>query len=242
MKFRGAIHAIALVLAAGLAACGDAAPPVPPTVSTEPGNPTAVLGGQGAGPRAGATLVDATGRAIPSPALPRNTTAQLVRSGPDSALAVWVQDGRVVTASYAPANGWSPAQPLEEIHGRASDPQIASNGQGVALALWRHTVGNIRSLRFSRFDAASGWAVPDVMPGALPRPAGEPAQAGAAGHAPQLHMDAQGNAFAQWPSGFDPGEVQTARYVAGHGWTRALSEPVTAAAPASAEPARQRVQ
>lgn len=241
MQFPGAIHAFALLLAAALAGCRDAEPPVPPTVSTQPGHPTAVLGGQGGGPQAGAALVDAAGRAIPPPTLPRGTTAQLVRSGPDSALAVWVQDGRVVTATYAPASGWGPARPLEEIHGRASDPQIASNGQGVALALWRHTVGNIRSLRFSRFEAASGWSVPDVMPGALPRPAAGREQAGADGHAPQLHMDAQGNAFAQWPSGFDAGEVQTARYVAGHGWTRALSEPVTAAAPAP-EGAPQRAQ
>ncbi|QJW84541.1 hypothetical protein HK414_15150 [Ramlibacter terrae] len=68
-----------------------------------------------------------------------------------------------------------------------------------------------------------------MMPGALPRPPSR--LAGAA--APQLHMDAQGNAFAQWPSGFADNEVQTARYVAGRGWTRALSEPVTASAPAT---------
>ncbi|HEY8359885.1 MAG TPA: hypothetical protein VIL30_20710, partial [Ramlibacter sp.] len=112
----------------------------------------------------------------------------------------------------------------------ASKPQLAGNGQGVALAVWQHTVGSIQSLRFSRYDSTSGWSVPDVMPGALPRPPSRLPQGAAA--APQLHMDAQGNAFAQWPSGFADNEVQTARYVAGQGWTRALSEPVTATAPA----------
>jgi hypothetical protein len=240
MTFQGVTPALVLVLAAGLAACRDAQPPVPATVSSTAGLSTAVLGGNGSDPRAAAAaaLTDASGRPIPAPPMPRQATAQMVRAAPDAALAVWVQDGRVVSASYAPASGWSAASPLEEIYGQASQPQLASNGQGAALALWRHTVGTIQSLRFSRFDSATGWSVPDVMPGALPRPPGQAAPDGVAA-APQLHMDAQGNAFAQWPSGFHPDEVQTARYVAGRGWTRALSEPVTAtASPLPGQPTR----
>lgn len=222
MTFRGVLLATALATVAALAGCGDAAPPSPST---------AVLGGTGSGPRAAASapITDSAGNVIPAPALPRNAAAQMVRSGPDTALAAWVQDDHVVVASYAPATGWSAPAPLEDIHGESSRPQLASNGRGAALAIWQHTVGTIQSLRFSRFDAASGWSVPDVMPGALPRPPDQ--QAKGADGAPQLHMDPQGNAFAQWPSGFDPNEVQTARFVPGTGWTRALSEPMTASAP-----------
>jgi hypothetical protein len=195
-----------------------------------------VLGSFGSGPRppAAAPQAQADTSGLPQPALPASTTARLVRSGPDTGLAVWVQDGHAVAASYAAASGWSQPQPLEQIYGQASDAQLASNGHGAAIALWRHTVGNIESLRFSRFDAATGWSEPDVMPGALPRPRPASAAPGreAAG-APRLRMDADGNAFAEWPSGFDAQATQTARYVAGQGWSRALSEPVASASPAA---------
>lgn len=234
MPHRSLHSVFPLLFALALAACGERQSPVTQTVSGAPDNQTAVLGGNGSGAQAAASgpLTDEAGRTIPVPPLPRGTRAQLVRSAADAALAVWVQEGTVLAASYAAASGWSAPAPLEDIHGEASEPQIASNGKGVALALWRHTVGNIDSLRFSRFDASTGWSVPDVMPGALPRARGE--SAAAAGQAPQLHMDGQGNAFAQWPSGFDPHEVQTARYTAGQGWTRALSEPAPGAPTATA--------
>lgn len=226
MKLRPAIHALVLGLAiAGLAGCGDDERP-------EAAGSTAVLGGFGAAPKKAASepLVDSQGRPIPRPPAPRSATVQVVPTGADAAVAVWEQDHHVVTASYAAGRGWTPSVPLEEIYGEAGAPQLAGNGQGAALAVWQHTVGSIQSLRFSRFDATTGWSVPDVMPGALPRPPSRLAGASA----PELHMDAQGNAFAQWPSGFADNEVQTSRYTAGQGWTRALSEPVTATAPPSA--------
>ncbi|MDB5752784.1 MAG: hypothetical protein JWP65_3205 [Ramlibacter sp.] len=225
MKFR---IAGALVTVAALVACGDG-----DRVPT-----TSVLGGVSSGPRpaASAPLTDSSGRPIPEPPLPGSAQAQVVRSDANAALAVWLQDKRVVAAAWAPATGWSAPAPLEEIYGEASQPQLASNGRGAALAVWQHTVGSIQSLRFSRFDA-NGWSLPDVMPGALPRPPAALGQAGAG--APQLHMDPQGNALAQWPSGFAADQVQTARYVAGRGWTRALSEPVTATA---TQPATTSVQ
>jgi hypothetical protein len=48
-------------------------------------------------------------------------------------------------------------------------------------------------------------------------------------------MDAAGNAHAQWPSGFDERAFQTARFVEGHGWTRAESQPMARAATAGPE-------
>ena len=96
------------------------------------------------------------------------------------------------------------------------------------MAVWRHTVGSIESLRYSRFDS-SGWSVPDVMPGALPRPRTE------RGAAPRVQMDAQGQVVAEWSSGFDPRQTQSARYVPGQGWSPAANE-LASAAPASPAP------
>lgn len=224
MKYAGAVPAL-IAVALALAACDGA----------ETRNHTAVMGGS-APSQAQPTLVDAKGRPIPQPSLPPGTTAHATRSGNETALAVWVQEGHVVAASYSPGSGWSTAQALEQIYGVASDPQLASNGKGMAMAVWRHTVGNIQSLRFSRYEPGAGWSLPDVMPGALPRsptPGAPPGQG-----AVRLEMDARGNVVATWPSGFDANEVQTARYVDGQGWTRAESLQAAAPRPGAAPSGR----
>lgn len=216
------LPALLLALAAALAAC-DRDERVPDT---------AVLGGHGArgtADSAASSLVDADGRAIPAPPAPARARVQAVRSGDRAALALWVQDGRVMASSWTRDGGWSPAHALEEIYGQASDPQLASNGQGKAMAVWRHTVGKIESLRFSPYAQGTGWGTPDVMPGALPRPD----DSAATRDAPRLHMDADGNVVAEWASGFRADELQTARWSEGQGWSRAASEPLASASSAS---------
>jgi hypothetical protein len=187
------------------------------------GNDTSVLGSAGGqrGPAAPG-LTDARGREIPQPPLPPNTSARIAATGEENALAVWVQDGTLTASSYAPTAGWSAPQPLEEMHGDASDPELAANAQGKGLAVWRHTVGAIESLRFSLYTPGAGWSIPDVMPGALPRPRG-------AGGPIELRLDDAGNATARWPSGFDARQSQQARYTEGQGWSRAVDEPLAAA-------------
>jgi hypothetical protein len=228
MQFARPLAISCLLLGLALTACRDAKMPA----GGSSGNAAATMGGYGPGPTAPAPpLLDAQGQAIPLPPVPGNAGLRAARSGDDAALAVWVRDGHVVAASFARGSGWTAPQPLEQIHGQASDPEIASNGHGTAMAVWRHTVGNIQSLRFSRFDAASGWSTPDVMPGALP----QPDVAGAAGvqDAPRLEMDAQGNVTAEWRSGLNAAEVQVSRYAPGSGWSRALSQQTASASPAS---------
>ena len=209
----GALLATALALA--IAGCGDR--------QAEP-NRTSVLGNSTVQEAPSLpTLTDGSGQQIPPPPVPAGAQPQMARTGDASALAVWLQDAHVVASSWSRTAGWTAAQPLEDIHGDASAPQLVSNGQGAAMAVWRQRVGNIHSLRFSRFDAATGWATPDVVPGAFPRPAAAgspPAQ-----NVPQLRMDPQGNVVAQWPSGFRANEMQVARYSAAEGWSHAASEP-----------------
>jgi len=216
MKIQGAVPALMLAAALALAGCGREPAQQPAS--------SAVLGGTGQQADQPATF--------PPPPAPATADVRAVRADRDAALAVWVQDGHVVAASWAPATGWTAAQPLEDIYGEASDPQVASNGRGKAMALWRHSVGTIQSLRFSRFEPGTGWSAPDVLPGALPRP---DADAGSQ-DAPRLQMDAAGNVVAEWASGFQADEMQTARYVDGQGWTRAASEPVASAPSASPPP------
>lgn len=220
-----AAAALVFALALGLAGCGQELPQTA-TLGAGGGNSPSLADGA----QAGGSLVDSRGRPLPPPPVPANVPAQAVRAGDDTALALWVHEGRVLTSAWAPETDWSAAQPLEEIYGAASDAQLASNGRGVAMAVWRHTVGSIQSLRFSRFEQGAGWTRPDVMPGALP----QADAAGTADDGPRLQMDADGNATARWPSGFHAGEVQTARYVAGQGWTQAAGEPVATAGPAAA--------
>jgi hypothetical protein len=231
MKARGVVAALAVTAALALAGCHQ------PEAPQSQGNRTAVLGGNGPG---ATQLTDARGEPIPQPPVPANTPAQTVRTGEDAALSVWAQDGHIMASSWHAQGGWTKPQALETIYGQASDPELASNGQGIAMAVWRHTVGNIRSLRFSRFDAKSGWSAPDVVPGALPRPDTPRVPPD---DAPRLQMDAQGNVAAQWPSGFEPNEMQQARYVAGQGWTAPVSERLAStpnASPGSRDPSSAR--
>ena len=213
---RIAARVVAIALGLAVAACGQDVPE------------TATLGADGGrahmwAPKTGADpLVDGRGRPIPPPPVPEHVRAQAVRASENAVIALWVVEGRVFSSAWTADAGWSAAEPLEEIYGASTDVQLASNGRGVALAIWRHTVGSIQSLRFSRFEQGAGWSRPDVMPGALPQPPG-------ADDGPRLDMDANGNATAQWPSGFDEGELQIARYVDGQGWTRPSSQPVAAA-------------
>jgi hypothetical protein len=217
---------LATLLALAIGGCGD---------RTAESSLTAVLGNSTVqGALSLPTLTDGSGQQIPPPSVPAGAQPQMVLTGDESALAVWPQDAHVVASAWTRAAGWTAAQPLERIYGDASVPQLVSNGQGMAMAVWRQRVGSIHSLRFSRFDAAIGWATPDVPPGAFPRPAavGSPA----AHHAPQLRMDAQGNVDAQWPSGIRANEMQAARYSAAQGWSQAASAPEPSAP--SASPAR----
>jgi hypothetical protein len=229
MKSGAALAAWVLAAAAMLAAC-----------DRDHRSNTAVLGSNGpdvarSGP-ATPPLTDGHGQPIPPVPAPAGRPFEAVRTGDDAAQAVWIMDDHVVASGWTRTGGWSPPQPLERIYGESSAPRIVSNGHGAAMAVWHHRVGNIHSLRFSRFDDATGWSLPDVLPGALPRPQSVGAPPGQ--DAPQLQMDAAGNVVAHWSSGFRANEVQSARYVVGQGWSAAASEPVASAFPAGAASGR----
>jgi hypothetical protein len=164
---------------------------------------TAVLGSYGQRPAQ---------TALPRPPAPANSHVATTALDDGQQLAIWTQDGHVYGARYAASTGWTDAHALEQILGEAGDVQLAGNGRGEAIAVWRHTLGQIDSLRFARFDGTQGWSAPDVVPGVLPRH-------GASGAAPQLQVDAQGHATLQWPSAFGRGTMQVSRFDPAAGWS-----------------------
>jgi hypothetical protein len=218
MRRRAAVCALVLAAVGALAGCGDGAD----------GKHAAVMGGSA--PPAEGSLADA--EPIPPPPAPAAAQPQVARTGDEAAVAVWLEGGTVQASAWTRGGGWTPAKPLEQIYGESSDARVAGNGRGSAMAVWHHTVGNIHSLRYSRFDG-SAWTRPDVLPGALPRPAVSGTPPGK--EAPRLEMDEAGNVLAQWPSGFRANEMQVARYRVGQGWSGAASEPV-ASVPAASPP------
>jgi hypothetical protein len=177
---------------------------------------TSVLGSYGTGGRSAGPL-------SPPPAPPK-TRVQMAAVAPHTTLAVWTEDGQVVAARHSPVQGWDAPWRLDPIYGQASAPRLVSNGQGVAIAVWRHTVGNIESLRYSHFDVRTGWSGADVVPGALPRAAAGAREAEAS--APHLQMDSAGNVRAEWPSGFSAQQLQVSTFVPGEGWARPLDLPL----------------
>lgn len=211
--------ALALLLLAGaVAGCRDG--------NVGRSHDTAVLGGNGPHD----ATAPAQESAIPPPPAPAQARPQLARTGDETAVAAWIADDHVIASRWTRAAGWTPPEPLERIYGQSSDVAVVGNGRGQAMAVWHHRVGNIHSLRFSRLQG-DAWSLPDVVPGALPRP---PASGTAAGEtAPRLRMDSQGNVLAQWPSGFHANEEQVARYTPAEGWSTAASEPVASAPSAS---------
>lgn len=196
----GAAIVIALAVV-GWRWLGEVTPALP---SASHANNTAVLGSYGQ---------RAPDTALPRPPAPVGSPVVTAALGDGQALALWTQDGRVFSARHDGSGAWTDVRPVEQILGQASDLQLASNGRGEAMAVWRHSLGQIESLRFARYEPASGWTAPDVVPGVLPRQA-----RGAA--APQLQIDAEGRATLQWPSAFAPRTVQISRFEPGSGWSK----------------------
>lgn len=116
-----------------------------------------------------------------------------------NAIAVWEQsDGtqyNIRANTYTAGNGWgATAEMIEVENGDAGayDPQIAFNGSGSAIAVWRQWDGDRYNIRTNTYTASSGW--------------GETAEtiesdnAGSA-HGPQIAFDNEDNAIAVWYQG-----------------------------------------
>lgn len=133
-------------------------------------------------------------------------------SGGD-AVVVWSQvDGAVQgvhAARYTPAGGWEPAQVLDTGTAYATNPQVAMDGSGNAIAVWRQYDGSRHRIYTRRLAAGGSWDA-TVQ---IESPAGSDAWE------PFVAQDASGRAIAiwlQWQS--TTFGVFVNRYTPGSGW------------------------
>lgn len=111
-------------------------------------------------------------------------------------IAVWQQNVSNRPTVYATRldaskNAWNAPSMLNDGTKPAYEPQVAADGSGTAMVVWyeRDSEGNSLGVQANRFFAATGtWSGPmAVQPATAPR-----------GEAPQVAVDAKGNAIAVW--------------------------------------------
>ena len=91
---------------------------------------------------------------------------------------------------FTPTSGWSGPERVDGHEDNASNPQIAMDGQGNAIAVWEHIAGRTTNIWSNRFTPSSGWGTPvriDSME-----------DGGHRAWFPQVAFDAQGRALAVW--------------------------------------------
>ncbi len=131
-----------------------------------------------------------------------------------NAVSVWYQsDGsrnNIWANHYLPGFGWGTAQLIETDNaGSADSPQVAVDGSGNAVAVWRQYDGTRYSVWANRYVAGTGWGTAQLI---------ETDNAGDA-WGPQVAVDGSGNAVAVWYQ-WDGTRynIWSNYYVAGTGW------------------------
>ena len=118
---------------------------------------------------------------------------EIVLDGNGNGIAVWYQyDGvrnNIWSNRYTAGSGWGAATLIETNNtGNATDPQIAMDASGNAIAVWDQFDGVRNNIWSNRYTAGSGWGAARLI---------ETDNAGAAS-LPQIAMNANGNAAAVW--------------------------------------------
>lgn len=146
-------------------------------------------------------------------------SAQVAIDSSGNAIAVWMQSdtlrNNIWANRYTAGAGWGSASLIESGLGDAGNPQIAIDGSGNAIVVWwQHEGGRINTVS-NRYVLGTGWSTAAVI------------ESDGTGDtsAPQIGIDANGNAIAVWawssavPNGatFDY-NVWANRYTAGTGW------------------------
>lgn len=141
---------------------------------------------------------------------------QVAIDGNGNAIAVWErvdEDNRsdIVSKHQTPTGDWTGEQRVErDDSGNAWLPQVASDAEGNAIAVWQQQVDGERfDIWANRYTPGEGWLVAQRI---------ETEDAGDAVR-PQVAMDADGNAVAVWSQlGGDRQGIWSNRYVVDRGW------------------------
>lgn len=110
-----------------------------------------------------------------------------------NAIAIWTQnDGThdsVYANRYTPANGWGAEELIETGNsGDATQPKIAFDNAGNAIATWSQDTGGYNDVLTNRYTPASGWGSETLV--------ADGNQGGA--FDPQIALDANGNGTLVW--------------------------------------------
>ncbi len=147
--------------------------------------------------------------------------AQVASGAAGNAVAVWQHhDGtryNIWANQYTPATGWGTAGAIEtDNNGDATDPQVAVDPNGNAVAVWQQSDGTRYNIWANRYVMGAGWGNASL----IETDNGSPAERA------QVAVDISGSATAVWQQ-FDGTRrnVWANRYVVGTGWgTAALIE------------------
>lgn len=142
-----------------------------------------------------------------------NGSVRLAMAPSGQAVAVWTQQVASRTDIWAnhhdPVTGWGSAVAIEhDDTGFASQVDVAMDGAGNAVAVWRQQNGGAAGLWANRLLAGVGWGSPIQIDGGGTLPS-----------QPRVAMDSAGNAMAVW-SQFEGGryDLRANRFVPATGW------------------------
>lgn len=132
----------------------------------------------------GATLIESND-------LARATNPVVATDSQGNAFAVWAQGNgsfdNIWAARYTPGGGWGTPQVIDDHSGNATEPRIAVDSAGNAVAIWiRQNIVSRRGVVAASYSAGA-WSAPQDVEG----------NAGNA-RAPQIGIDASGVARAIW--------------------------------------------
>lgn len=139
---------------------------------------------------------------------------QIAITASGDAVAVWVQTNgssynTILANRYTVGTGWGLAIPIDtDTIGYASDPQIAMDANGNAIAVWSKSDGTHFNIVANRYTG-TGWGTATLI---------EADNVGSA-FIPQIAMDSNGNALAVWAQ-YDGqnNNIVSNRYATGTGW------------------------
>lgn len=143
-----------------------------------------------------------------------STSLQVAVNDSGDAILIWSQDdgtgteNKNIYAKYYTAGVWGSTELVENNSGSAGFPQVAFDGGGNAMAVWRQGSGGLSSIYANRYTETDGWGEATLIEDNSPR-----------ADIPQIALDSSGNAMAVWQQQSNSYySIYANRYIAGSGW------------------------